>query len=102
MVTPVVLMADPEAAVAPPVKSSSASQDPDTGPPALICSVDGGGGEETVDQRRRIGKAEDLAPLALAVLSNRISAYVTGAAFVVDGGLSLTNWFDPPALDELS
>jgi 3-oxoacyl-[acyl-carrier protein] reductase len=49
----------------------------------------------------RIGKAEDLAPLALAVLSNRISAYVTGAAFVVDGGLSLTNWFDPPALDEL-
>jgi 3-oxoacyl-[acyl-carrier protein] reductase len=50
----------------------------------------------------RIGKAEDLAPLALAVLSNRISAYVTGAAFVVDGGLSLTNWFDPPALDELS
>jgi 3-oxoacyl-[acyl-carrier protein] reductase len=49
----------------------------------------------------RIGRAEDLAPLALAVLSNRISGYVTGAAFVVDGGLSMTNWFDPPALDEL-
>jgi 3-oxoacyl-[acyl-carrier protein] reductase len=49
----------------------------------------------------RLGRAEDLAPLALAVLSNRISAYVTGAAFVVDGGLSLTNWFDPPTLDEL-
>jgi 3-oxoacyl-[acyl-carrier protein] reductase len=49
----------------------------------------------------RLGRAEDLAPLALAVLSNRISAYITGAAFVVDGGLSLTNWFDPPALDEL-
>ena len=49
----------------------------------------------------RLGKAEDLAPLALAVLSNRISAYVTGAAFVVDGGLSLTNWFDPPALGDL-
>ena len=49
----------------------------------------------------RIGRAEDLAPLALAVLSNRISGYVTGAAFVVDGGLSLTNWFDPPALDDL-
>jgi 3-oxoacyl-[acyl-carrier protein] reductase len=49
----------------------------------------------------RIGRAEDLAPMALAVLSNRISGYVTGAAFVVDGGLSLTNWFDPPALDEL-
>jgi len=26
---------------------------------------------------------------------------VTGAAFVVDGGISLTNWFDPPALDDL-
>ena len=49
----------------------------------------------------RIGRAEDLAPIALAVLSNRISGYVTGTAFVVDGGLSLTNWFDPPALEDL-
>ncbi|MBI5265183.1 MAG: SDR family oxidoreductase [Bradyrhizobium sp.] len=49
----------------------------------------------------RLGRSEDLAPMALAVLSNRISAYVTGAAIVVDGGLSLTNWFDPPALDDL-
>jgi len=49
----------------------------------------------------RLGQAEDLAPMALAVLSNRVSAYVTGAAIVVDGGLSLTNWFEPPALDEL-
>ena len=48
----------------------------------------------------RIGQAEDLAPMALAVLSNRISAYVTGAAVTIDGGLSLTNWFDPPALDD--
>ena len=47
----------------------------------------------------RLGVGEDLAPMALAVLSNRISAYVTGASIVVDGGLSLTNWFDPPALD---
>jgi 3-oxoacyl-[acyl-carrier protein] reductase len=47
----------------------------------------------------RIGKADDLAAMALAVLSNRISAYVTGASIVIDGGLSLTNWFDPPALD---
>jgi 3-oxoacyl-[acyl-carrier protein] reductase len=29
-----------------------------------------------------------------------VSAYVTGAAIVVDGGLSLTNWFDPPSLDD--
>jgi 3-oxoacyl-[acyl-carrier protein] reductase len=49
----------------------------------------------------RLGQAEDLAPMALAVLSNRVSAYVTGAAIVVDGGLSLTNWFEPPALDQL-
>ena len=49
----------------------------------------------------RLGEAADLAPLALAVLSNRISAYVTGAAIVIDGGLSLTNWFSPPELGEL-
>jgi 3-oxoacyl-[acyl-carrier protein] reductase len=47
----------------------------------------------------RLGQAQDLAPMALAVLSNRISGYVTGASIAVDGGLSLTNWFDPPALD---
>jgi 3-oxoacyl-[acyl-carrier protein] reductase len=29
-----------------------------------------------------------------------VSAYVTGAAIVVDGGLSLTNWFDPPLLND--
>jgi 3-oxoacyl-[acyl-carrier protein] reductase len=49
----------------------------------------------------RLGRSEDLAPMALAVLSNRVSAYVTGAAIVVDGGLSLTNWFDPPTLENL-
>jgi 3-oxoacyl-[acyl-carrier protein] reductase len=49
----------------------------------------------------RLGKSEDLAPMALAVLSNRISGYVTGAAIVVDGGLALTNWFEPPKLDDL-
>jgi NAD(P)-dependent dehydrogenase (short-subunit alcohol dehydrogenase family) len=47
----------------------------------------------------RLGQATDLAPLALAVLSNRISGYVTGSAIVIDGGLSLTNWFDPPEMD---
>jgi len=50
----------------------------------------------------RLGEAKDLAPMALAVLSNRISAYVTGAAIAVDGGLSLTNWFEPPDLGDLS
>lgn len=43
----------------------------------------------------RLGTSEDLAPMALAVLSDRISGYVTGASIVVDGGLSLTNWFPP-------
>jgi 3-oxoacyl-[acyl-carrier protein] reductase len=49
----------------------------------------------------RLGRSEDLAPMALAVLSNRLSAYVTGAAIVVDGGLSLMNWFEPPDLGEM-
>jgi 3-oxoacyl-[acyl-carrier protein] reductase len=46
----------------------------------------------------RLGRSEDLAPMALAVLSNRISSYLTGAAIVVDGGLSLMNWFEAPEL----
>jgi 3-oxoacyl-[acyl-carrier protein] reductase len=49
----------------------------------------------------RLGCAEDLVPMALAVLSNKLSAYVTGASIVVDGGLSLTNWFAPPDLGEI-
>ncbi|NEU95126.1 SDR family NAD(P)-dependent oxidoreductase [Bradyrhizobium uaiense] len=47
----------------------------------------------------RLGQADDLAPMALAVLSQKLSGYVTGASIVVDGGLSLTNWFAPPELD---
>ena len=46
----------------------------------------------------RLGRSEDLAPMALAVLSNRVSAYVTGAAIVVDGGLSLTTGLSLPIL----
>lgn len=49
----------------------------------------------------RLGNADDLAPMALAVLSNKAAGYVTGAAIVVDGGISLTNWFEPPALEGL-
>lgn len=48
----------------------------------------------------RLGKSEDLAPMALAVLSNRISGYVTGTSIVIDGGIALTNWFDPPVLPD--
>jgi 3-oxoacyl-[acyl-carrier protein] reductase len=46
----------------------------------------------------RLGQAQDLAAMALAVLSNKVAGYVTGAAITVDGGLSLTNWFEPPEL----
>lgn len=46
----------------------------------------------------RIGLADDLAPMALAVLSNKMAGYVTGTSLVVDGGLSLCNWFEPPEL----
>jgi 3-oxoacyl-[acyl-carrier protein] reductase len=49
----------------------------------------------------RLGQAEDLAPMALAVLSNRTGGYVTGTSIVVDGGLALTNWFDPPQFDDV-
>ena len=47
----------------------------------------------------RLGEAGDLAPMALAVLSDRIAGYVSGASIVVDGAMALTNWFDPPELD---
>jgi 3-oxoacyl-[acyl-carrier protein] reductase len=49
----------------------------------------------------RLGQATDLAPMALAVLSNKVSGYVTGSAVVIDGGLSLMNWFEPPELGDL-
>ena len=48
----------------------------------------------------RLGKSDDLAPMALALLSNKISGYITGAAIVIDGGIALTNWFDPPDLGD--
>jgi 3-oxoacyl-[acyl-carrier protein] reductase len=48
----------------------------------------------------RLGRSDDLAALALAVLSHKISGYVTGSEIVIDGGLSLTNWFDPPSFEE--
>jgi 3-oxoacyl-[acyl-carrier protein] reductase len=36
--------------------------------------------------------------MAVAVLSDKIAGYVTGTSIVVDGGLALTNWFEPPEL----
>lgn len=40
----------------------------------------------------RTGTPEDIADMAIALLCDRFSRYVTGATVVVDGGLSLYNW----------
>ena len=44
----------------------------------------------------RTGTPEDVAAMAVAVLSQRFGAYVTGTTIVVDGGLALHNWIAPP------
>ena len=44
----------------------------------------------------RLGTPEDVAGMALALLSDRFSAYVTGTTVVVDGGIALHNWLPPP------
>jgi NAD(P)-dependent dehydrogenase (short-subunit alcohol dehydrogenase family) len=45
----------------------------------------------------RTGTPEDIADMAIALLCDRFSRYVTGATIVVDGGLSLYNWIPPRA-----
>ena len=47
---------------------------------------------------RRLGTPEDIAGMAVALLADRFSAYVTGTTVVVDGGLALHNWIEPPQL----
>jgi NAD(P)-dependent dehydrogenase (short-subunit alcohol dehydrogenase family) len=44
---------------------------------------------------RRFGTPAEVAAMAVAVLSERFGAYVTGATVVVDGGIALHNWIDP-------
>lgn len=46
---------------------------------------------------KRLGKPEDIAPMAVAILSEKYGAYMTGATVVVDGGIALYNWLDAPA-----
>ncbi len=43
----------------------------------------------------RTGTPDDIAAMAVALLADRFSAYVTGTTVVVDGGLALHNWIDP-------
>jgi NAD(P)-dependent dehydrogenase (short-subunit alcohol dehydrogenase family) len=45
----------------------------------------------------RLGRPEDNAAMAVALLSERFAGYVTGTTVVVDGGLALHNWIAPPA-----
>lgn len=44
----------------------------------------------------RTGTPEDIADMAVALLCDRFSRYVTGTTLVVDGGLSLYNWIPVP------
>jgi NAD(P)-dependent dehydrogenase (short-subunit alcohol dehydrogenase family) len=43
----------------------------------------------------RLGTPADVAAMAIAVLSERFGAYVTGAEILVDGGIALHNWIPP-------
>ena len=43
---------------------------------------------------KRVGRPEDIAPMAVAILSEKYGAYMTGASVVVDGGIALYNWLD--------
>jgi len=45
----------------------------------------------------RFGTPADVAGMAVAVLSERFGAYVTGSTIVVDGGIALHNWIAPAA-----
>jgi 3-oxoacyl-[acyl-carrier protein] reductase len=44
----------------------------------------------------RLGRPEDMANMALALLSDRFSGYVTGTTVAVDGGIALYNWIPLP------
>ena len=43
---------------------------------------------------KRVGKPADIAPMAVAILSEQYGAYMTGSTVVVDGGLALYNWLE--------
>jgi 3-oxoacyl-[acyl-carrier protein] reductase len=43
---------------------------------------------------RRLGTPADIAPMAVAILSEKYGSYMTGSTVVVDGGLALYNWLE--------
>ena len=43
---------------------------------------------------KRLGRPEDIAPMAVAILSEKYGAYMTGSTVVVDGGIALYNWLE--------
>jgi NAD(P)-dependent dehydrogenase (short-subunit alcohol dehydrogenase family) len=43
---------------------------------------------------KRVGKPGDIAPMAVAILSEKYGAYMSGSTVVVDGGLALYNWLE--------
>ncbi len=45
---------------------------------------------------RRLGTPDDIAGMAIALLADRFSAYVTGTTVLVDGGMALHNWIEAP------
>src|SRR5204863_7021759 len=45
---------------------------------------------------RRFGTPADVAEMAVAILSERFGYLFTGATVVVDGGIALHNWIQPP------
>ena len=47
---------------------------------------------------RRLGTPDEVAGMALALLVERFSAYVTGTTVIVDGGMALHNWIEPVEL----
>ena len=54
------------------------------------------GSPELVDKiaLKRLGRPEDIAPMAVAILSEKYGTYMTGATVVVDGGIALYNWLE--------
>ncbi|MCC7276577.1 MAG: SDR family oxidoreductase [Alphaproteobacteria bacterium] len=60
--------------------------------PGWIAPEPADGERAAVIPMRRAGTAEDVAQMAMVLLSDRFSAYVTGTTVNVDGGLSLHSW----------